>query len=378
MEKTLELMLDGKKAVVASPEETFEGDYDENVFAEVLENVGNVYTKEYVIERFKEYIDIGFPIWKRMNVKNIKLPVYKYKSYFNDLSKEQLMYILNYDFEGAHRKYVLLSDIFSSKGKFIEINDTQKMILETNSEITNDFIRVTGDAVVIRLIRNDSFSNNTVRFVVENNAKLTLYNLYFSSQNSFGVNNLFIWAKNDAKVFVRDFYSGKGKIASYLGVKLMDTRAKVELKPYFLGSGSSIFDLLYLFRFIGQENVGMLKAEGAMSDSGKVIFRGILDIRRGAKNVEASESERCILLSPDSTMEAIPSLLVDENEIVASHAASSSPLDEDSVFYLMTRGFSKEEAKRYIINGIFESLKEELSEYKLEGLVENALEEFMG
>jgi Fe-S cluster assembly scaffold protein SufB len=115
-----------------------------------------------------------------------------------------------------------------------------------------------------------------------------------------------------------------------------------------------------------------------LNDNSKVVFRGILDIKKGAKNIEASEEERCILLSKNSKMEAIPSLLVDENDVVASHAASSAPVDEDSIFYLMTRGFSEEEAKNSIIKGIYESLILEISQFNLEELVKNALTQYSG
>ena len=70
--------------------------------------------------------------------------------------------------------------------------------------------------------------------------------------------------------------------------------------------------------------------------------------------------------------------MVDENDVVASHAASSSPVDENMVFYLMTRGISEKEAQNAIVKGIFEMLKEELDAYNLKGVVEDALNRVVG
>ncbi|MDN5325019.1 MAG: hypothetical protein PWP02_729 [Thermosipho sp. (in: thermotogales)] len=373
MEKTLELVLNNEKAVLSKPKEYFDGDYDEKVFVKAINSMKNEFGKKYIMEKYGEYFKVGFPIWKRLKVNNIKLPEYKYENYFESLKKEDLEVISKYDFEGSHRKFILLSDVFSSKGGYYEINDERTIINEYSDEITNDFYKVSGNLTLIRIIMNKKFSDNTARFIVEDGANLNIYNLYLSNDNSFGVSNLFLWVKDNANVKIRDFVSGEGKFANYLGVKKLGKNSNVEINPYFIGGKSAIFDLLYLLKFVGRENIGKVKAIGALSDEAKVVFRGILDIKRGAKNVEASEEERCILLSKDSKMEAIPSLLVDENEIVASHAASSAPIDEDSIFYLMTRGFSEEEAKNSIINGVFEPLILELSKYNLEGLVKSAL-----
>ncbi|ABR29928.1 Fe-S cluster assembly protein SufD [Thermosipho melanesiensis] len=372
MEKTLELVLNDEITVVSKPEEFFEGDYKD--ISDVLNNIENRFLREYVEKKYGEYIKLGFPKWKRLKLERINLPKYRYVDYFKDVDFE----IDLIDFEGANRKFVLLSDIFSSKGEYLKVKEKKEIFKEYEDEITNDYYQVEDELTVVRILRTNDFSNNTLRFELGDNAKLNLYNIHVTKDSSFSVDNVFIWTKNNSKVVVKDVYIGSGKIAGYLGVKMGNKNANVQIKPYFLGKNSAIFDLLYLLRFVGIENKGSIRAEGALMDSAKVVFRGILDLRRGAKNSEAEEFEKCILLSKNSKMEAIPSLLVDENEVVASHAASSAPLDENSVFYLMSRGFSEKEAKRYILNGIFETLVEELTIYGVEGLIKDALEEYTG
>jgi len=94
--------------------------------------------------------------------------------------------------------------------------------------------------------------------------------------------------------------------------------------------------------------------------------------------VEAHQSNHATLISLKAKVEAIPSLMVDENDVVASHAASSAPIDENMVFYLMSRGIPKEDAQKLIVRGVFETLKDELKRYNLEGVVEHALDSVLG
>ncbi|ONN27889.1 Fe-S cluster assembly protein SufD [Thermosipho affectus] len=372
MEKTLELILKDEITVVSKPEEFFNEDYKS--ISSVLKNIDNKYLRKYIENKYREYKEIGFPKWRRLKLNSINLPEYKYVDYFKDVNFD----INIDDFEGTHRKFVLLSDVFSSKGDYLTVNDKLELKKEYNNEITNDVYNIDGKFSLVRIINTDKFSNNTARFIVNDGASLTLYNIHVTQKLSFSVDNMFIWTGNNSSVVVRDIYIGSGKVAGYLGIKMNGEKANVEVKPYFLGKNNAIFDLLYLLRFVGMENKGSVNAEGALMDNAKVVFRGILDLKKGAKNSEAEESEKCILLSKNSKMEAIPSLLVDENEVTASHAASSSPLDEMAVFYLMSRGFSEKEAKKYILNGIFETLINELSNFSVEGLVKDALEEYTG
>ena len=373
MEKNLELFLDNEKAVVSVPKQFFEGDYTEKDLERALSSIENKFVRKYVLEKYSEYTKIGFPIWKRLKINSLSLPEYKYEGYFKGV-EEDLDLI---DFEGTHRKYVLLSDIFSSMGEYIKVDNEKDEKVEYIDRITNDVYKVNGKLVLVRILKTNNFSNNTLRVVADDNAEVEIYNIHVSEENSFSVDNIFIMVEDKVQVKVRDIYIGEGKVAGYLGVKMNGNESNVDVKPYFLGSKSAIFDLQYLLRFVGLENKGSIKAEGALSDEAKVVFRGILDLKRGAKNSEAEEMERCILLSKDSKMEAIPSLLVDENEVTASHAASSAPLDEDAIFYLMSRGFNRKEAKSFILNGIFENLINELSVFGLEEVVKNALKKYI-
>ncbi|QTA37185.1 SufD family Fe-S cluster assembly protein [Thermosipho ferrireducens] len=379
MEKTIELKHGDNKAVIAISKELKRDDYGRDTFTKVLKSISNAYLKEYVKEKYEEYEKIGFPVWKRTNIENFNLLSYEYKQYFDTLDKSGVELLKKLDFDGSHRKFVLLSDVFSFEGDYIVIEDDKLIKKEYGQTISNDLIHVKkGSLTLIRILRPEMFSNHTTRILVSEGASLTVYNIHEVHGNSYHFDNVFIEVEEKANVKVRDFYAGSGVSVGYFGVKMSGKEANVDLKPYFIGTGNGRFDLLYMLRFVGMENTGVIKAEGTLANNSKLVFRGILDLKKGAKNSVAEESEKAILLSKDAKMEAIPSLWVDENEVTASHAASSAPLDDNAIFYLMSRGFSKDEAKRYIIEGIYEELIQELKKYGLEGMVENALKGVVG
>jgi len=77
------------------------------------------------------------------------------------------------------------------------------------------------------------------------------------------------------------------------------------------------------------------------------------------KNAKASESYlagHAILLDKGAKSDSIPGLEIETNEVKATHSASVAQMDEDQMFYLMSRGYSKEGARKVIIDGFLEPL----------------------
>jgi Fe-S cluster assembly scaffold protein SufB len=94
------------------------------------------------------------------------------------------------------------------------------------------------------------------------------------------------------------------------------------------------------------------------SRSGRIVFRGVMDAKKGAKNAGVSEHFECLFLDDESSFEAIPSLFVSENELSAEHGATAYKIPYDEVFYMMSRGFSREEVSLIVAKGVLDGFDE--------------------
>ena len=83
----------------------------------------------------------------------------------------------------------------------------------------------------------------------------------------------------------------------------------------------------------------------------QLIFNGIGHILHGAKGADAQQESRVLMLSKQGRGDANPILLIDDNDVTAGHAASVGRIDEEQMYYLMSRGLSKELAERLVIRG---------------------------
>jgi len=347
---------------------------------------GNNLLDEWRIKRLSEYLTYKFPLWRRSGLKSIDLPRVKSYKALESIDEEGLSLLDSLDFEGTDRKFVLMADIFSSSGKYIVVEEDTTLIVDEFSQYDNMLIDVRrGTLNLVRYIERPFFIGN-LRILVRQDAALNLYNLYIGKEpeeqeqsvSNFLSSSVFIHALDHSKIKVKDFYFG-GKInAGYFGMKLNGEDIQADVRPYYLANKDNVVDILYFMRFYKQKSYGNVDSKGVLADKSKVVFRGIMDILSGAKEVEAHQSNHATLISDAVKVEAVPSLMVDENDVIASHAASSSPVDENMVFYLMTRGIPEKEAQNVIVKGIFEMLKDELAAYNLKGVVEDALNRVVG
>ena len=96
-----------------------------------------------------------------------------------------------------------------------------------------------------------------------------------------------------------------------------------------------------------------LAIKGALADRAQKTCKVTIDFKRGSSTSKGSEEEYVTLLSDDIKNVAVPILLCTEDDVEGIHAASAGKIDEDILFYIMSRGFSESEAKRLILESKF-------------------------
>lgn len=167
------------------------------------------------------------------------------------------------------------------------------------------------------------------------------------------------------------------------------TRSRVD--SYLEGAGSSAEDLEVVFgsesqRFDvvsdlthkGPHTKGVNLSRGVLKDKSRSVFKGMIRISTGAKNAEAYLAEHVMLLNRDAKSNAIPGLEIQTNEVRATHSASVAQIDEEQIFYLMSRGLSQEEAKKMIVQGFFQPVAERIPLPEVRRNIRSLVEEKWG
>ena len=114
---------------------------------------------------------------------------------------------------------------------------------------------------------------------------------------------------------------------------------------------------------------------------GVSVYRGLLKIAPHAHDCTANVECDALLLDEISRTDTIPDMQIRNNEVTIAHEAKVGKLSEEDVFYLMSRGIAKEEAKAMIVNGFIEPIVRQLPlEYAVEmnRLIEMEMEGSVG
>jgi len=113
------------------------------------------------------------------------------------------------------------------------------------------------------------------------------------------------------------------------------------------------------------------------ADRSRTIFTGLLRIAPGAARSEAFEEARSLLLSDRAVAETIPELEILNHDVRCTHGAAVAPLDEDAVFFLRSRGLTREDARAMLVEGFVEPVLSRLPLPELADRVRGRLREAM-
>jgi Fe-S cluster assembly protein SufD len=115
--------------------------------------------------------------------------------------------------------------------------------------------------------------------------------------------------------------------------------------------------------------------KGALTGDSRASYEGLIHIVPGASDTDTYLQTHQMLLSPKAKGDAIPSLIVETDNVKASHGGTVGELDPEQIFYMMSRGVPRAEAVRVLVEGYFEEVVQRLEDEGLEALVRRRIAE---
>ncbi len=96
--------------------------------------------------------------------------------------------------------------------------------------------------------------------------------------------------------------------------------------------------------------------KGALLDRSRAVYSGWVHVRPEAQKTIAMQTSRNMVLSEHAKADAIPNLEIEANDVRCGHAASVGPVEEETLFYLQSRGIPRDEAERLVVTGFFQEV----------------------
>jgi Fe-S cluster assembly scaffold protein SufB len=129
--------------------------------------------------------------------------------------------------------------------------------------------------------------------------------------------------------------------------------SKVEVSEIVFGSADQKFDINTYIVNAASHTHASLESKAALMDTSFCILKGFAKIRKGATKARSYVHERGILLDKGAKVNGLPDMSVDENDVKATHSSATSPVDQESVFYLMSKGIDETGVRKLLVKGFF-------------------------
>ena len=137
------------------------------------------------------------------------------------------------------------------------------------------------------------------------------------------------------------------------GVRLVGTGASAKQVALYFADGSQMHDFRTLQDHVAPRTRSDLLFKGAVKDTAKSVYTGLIKIRDTADKAEAFQTNRNLTLSSGAWAESVPNLEIETNDVKCSHASTVGPIDDEQRFYLESRGIRPEIAERLVVFGFF-------------------------
>ncbi len=135
-----------------------------------------------------------------------------------------------------------------------------------------------------------------------------------------------------------------------------DRGAHNELLAVYFAGDDQVHDFRTRQDHLAPRTTSDLLFKGAVDDRARSVYSGLIHIAKDARGTVAHQTNRNLLLSPESSAESVPNLEIENNDVKCSHASAVGPIDEEHRYYLESRGVPPSDAERLIVLGFFAEL----------------------
>ncbi len=170
--------------------------------------------------------------------------------------------------------------------------------------------------------------------------------------------------EKDAELRFVDVCAGSCFTKRDLYAELKGEGASIQISGVNLGKREQVFDLHYSMIHSAKNTSSNMLMKGVLDEKAKCTLRGLVRIEKNCSGCKGYQKEDTLLLSESAQSDLLPKLEIDNDNVKCSHGSTVTHLDEEKMFYLMSRGLNESEAKRKIVEGFVSTVLDDEIEIK--------------
>ena len=384
-------------------------------------------------KNLNEFIKNGFPNkriedWKFSDLNQIISSNIKELKFFNNQTRpdefDQSTLVNNFD----HNKIIFVNGLISKvdfnyeeKSK-IEIIDTQETenfnsknsLVSLNNALKFNYVKLIikeyyslNKPLIIYNITNNKLNSNTINqridFVLKKNSSLKLINLFDDSSNNnfininyqfkiardailknykidhklnsnikYFFNNIDLEHNSLAESFI--FSTGSKFIKNEIHCNLNDQYSSAFINGIINLKDDQHHEIKTNINHLAENTKSYQLIKSVLNDNSKGVYQGKIFVNSKAQKTDGYQLSKALLLNENTEFDAKPELEIYADDVKCSHGSTSGNLDEEAIFYLMSRGLNYQQSKKLLINGFLLDVVEKITDLEIKDLIKNIME----
>ena len=265
----------------------------------------------------------------------------------------------------AVKKPVIIYCLTTSKISSKNINIRLDFDLESNSSIK--IIDYSIDK------SENNFVNIVYNFNLEKDAILKNYKLDKEENNNikYSYNNINLDTNSVAENFILS--SGSSFIKNEINCNLNGKYSSAFVNGIFNLDNNKNHEIRTSINHLNENTKSYQLIKSVLGENTKSAYQGKIFVKSNAQKTDGYQLSKAILLSDNSEFNAKPELEIYADDVKCSHGSASGSLNQDSIFYLMSRGLNYKEAKELLINGFLLDVVEKITDNEIKNLIKNIM-----
>ena len=189
--------------------------------------------------------------------------------------------------------------------------------------------------------------------IVQNGANLRFVNLQDWGHNMFEFSHQRARVGNDGQL---DWITGQmgGKlIKAFMEIDLDGRGSWGRMSAIYFPDGNQFMDLDTQQNHNAENTTSDLLFKGVLKDEARSVWQGMIKVLPGAQKTDGFQANRTMLMSRSARADSIPGLEIEADDVRCTHASATGQIEEELLFYLMTRGLPRAEAEKLVVDGYF-------------------------
>ena len=272
---------------------------------------------------------------------------------------------------------ILIKKNYSLKKPLIIYHSTNDKIKSTNINLRLDF--ELGENSCLKLI--DYFSNNTAKnfinifynFNLEKDSILKNYKIdkFINNNLKYSFNNIEQDNNSVSETFILS--AGSDYFKNEINCNLNGEYSSAFINGIFSLKENQQHEIRTTINHLVENTKSYQLIKSVLGKNSKSAYQGRIFVNSKAQKTDGYQLSKAILLDETSEFNAKPELEIYADDVKCSHGSASGSLDENSIFYLMSRGLNYQQSKELLINGFLLEVVEKITDIEIKNLIKNII-----